>query len=150
MERDFTAGKRLMYARRALNFTLRQLAEKWQEYNQFKEFASTQGLPVTHAVIYNWEKIAEELNLIVPAIQIETHALIRTRSTAPQTGLGRKERRVNIKDAFSAREPEKIEGKRILLVDDVYTTGATVDECSRVLLDHGAKTVDVLTVARAL
>ena len=40
--------------------------------------------------------------------------------------------------------------QRILLVDDVYTTGATVDECSRVLLDSGAKTVDVLTVARAM
>ena len=108
------------------------------------------GFNQAYLLIYNWKKIAKELNLIVPAIQIETHALVRNRSTVPQTGLGRKERMVNIKDAFSVREPEKIEGKRILLVDDVYTTGATVDECSRVLLDNGAKTVDVLTVARAM
>ena len=108
------------------------------------------GFNQAYLLIYNWEKIAKELNLIVPGIPIETHALLRNRSTAAQTGLGRKERMLNIKNAFGVRQPEKIKGKRILLVDDVYTTGATVDECSRVLLENGAKYVDVLTVARAM
>ena len=45
---------------------------------------------------------------------------------------------------------EPVSGKRILLIDDVYTTGATVNECARVLLDAGAERVDVLTLARTV
>jgi predicted amidophosphoribosyltransferase len=56
----------------------------------------------------------------------------------------------NIKGAFKVRIPEKVYGKKVLLVDDVYTTGATVNECARVLLRAGARLVDVLTVARAV
>ena len=56
----------------------------------------------------------------------------------------------NIKDAFSVRDGAAIRDKRILLVDDVYTTGATVNECARELMDNGARCVDVLTLARAM
>jgi ComF family protein len=76
--------------------------------------------------------------------------LFRSRWTEPQTTLSRTERQKNIKGAFSIRHPEKIKGRKILLVDDVYTTGATVNECARVLLKAGAKFVDVLTLARAV
>jgi len=100
--------------------------------------------------VQNWRKSANRLNLECPSIQLERQALVRKRPTVPQTGLGRKQRLVNIKNAFGVREPEKIEGKRILLVDDVYTTGATADECARVLLNHGALYIDVLTLARAI
>jgi predicted amidophosphoribosyltransferase len=64
--------------------------------------------------------------------------------------LGRKERLQNIKNAFVVNDTSKIEGKRILLVDDVYTTGATANECAKVLLKGGSKQVDVLTLARAM
>ena len=80
---------------------------------------------------------------------VERNVLVRKRKTDPQTGLGRKRRITNIKDAFSVSDPSKIFGKRVLLVDDVYTTGATVDECSTALRRAGAKQVDVLTLARA-
>jgi predicted amidophosphoribosyltransferase len=55
-----------------------------------------------------------------------------------------------VKGAFSLRCPEKVKGKRILLLDDVFTTGATVNECARVLMKAGAKCVDALTLARAV
>ena len=68
----------------------------------------------------------------------------------PQSALGRTQRAVNIKNAFTLPRPDKIIDQRILLIDDVYTTGATVDECARILLHSGAAQVDVLTLARAV
>jgi ComF family protein len=75
--------------------------------------------------------------------------LLRCRSTHPQTGLNKDRRKSNIADAFTVNAPEKASGKHILLIDDVYTTGATVDECARVFIQAGAARVDVLTLARA-
>jgi predicted amidophosphoribosyltransferase len=76
--------------------------------------------------------------------------LIRSKATVPQTGLNRRQRLKNVKGVFSLRFPEKICGKKLLVVDDVYTTGATVNECARILLKFGAEQVDVLTLARAI
>ena len=74
--------------------------------------------------------------------------LRRTRATASQTELSAAERRRNVNKAFTAADGGWIDGRRILLVDDVMTTGATVAECSRVLKDAGAVTVHVITAAR--
>ena len=76
--------------------------------------------------------------------------LVRTRATAPQTGLDRRQRWNNIKNAFVVRRPGQVTGKRILLVDDVLTTGATANACTHALIRDGAERVDVLTLARAL
>jgi ComF family protein len=76
--------------------------------------------------------------------------LWRRRRTEPQTGLSRKERWRNMRGAFAVRKPETVQEKRILLVDDVFTTGATVNACAQVLMDVGAASVDVLTLARAV
>lgn len=76
--------------------------------------------------------------------------LLRSRATLPQTGLGRQERARNMRRAFAITETQSIAGKNILLVDDVFTTGATVNECAKVLKQAGAMRVDVLTLARAL
>lgn len=76
--------------------------------------------------------------------------LQRIRDTQPQTNLKEKERKRNVRGAFGLREKQRVKGKRVLLIDDVYTTGATVNECSRVLKRAGAKRVDVLTLARAI
>jgi ComF family protein len=83
------------------------------------------------------------------SIQLDTSSLARTRETASQTGLTRKQRRENVRGAFAVTKAEKIRGRSILLVDDVMTTGTTVNECARVLLRAGAKEVFVATVARA-
>lgn len=76
--------------------------------------------------------------------------MIRFRPTDPQTGLGKKERRRNIRGAFKVVDHHRVAGMRILLVDDVFTTGATADEAARELKKCGADCVDVLTVARTM
>jgi len=81
---------------------------------------------------------------------IDPYSLARVRPTRPQVGLPEKERRGNVAGAFRVTRPRHVEGQRILLVDDVYTTGATVDECSRALRRAGAHSVDVLVLARAM
>lgn len=90
------------------------------------------------------------LALAMPGgLPIELGALLRTRDTRPQTELEPRERRANVRGAFRAR-PERLRGRRVLLVDDVLTTGATAEACTRALLDAGAAGVGVLTVARAV
>jgi len=85
-----------------------------------------------------------------PAVVIAKDVISRIRPTASQTGLGRQDRLQNIKKAFRVDKKPLIEDRRILLVDDVYTTGATVDECAKTLLKNGAARVEVLTLARAV
>jgi ComF family protein len=81
---------------------------------------------------------------------IDPYSLARVRPTRPQVDLHESERRHNVAGAFRVVRPERIDGQRILLVDDVYTTGATVDECSHALRRAGADSVDVLVLARAV
>jgi len=75
-------------------------------------------------------------------------SLKRIRHTSSQTGLDGAERRRNLRGAFSARENSELQGKKVILVDDVFTTGSTANECSRALLAAGADQVNVLTLAR--
>ena len=86
----------------------------------------------------------------VHSIPLDGTALQRIRHTRPQTELSGAERQKNIRGAFTVKKSALISGKRILLIDDVFTTGATVQECSKALLRAGAKQVDVLTLARVL
>jgi ComF family protein len=76
--------------------------------------------------------------------------LRRKRRTPSQGGLGRAERARNVRNAFAVRRGVSVEGKRVLLVDDVLTTGATVEACAKTLLKSGAAAVDVLTLARVV
>lgn len=76
--------------------------------------------------------------------------LERTRETASQIGLTGHQRRENLRGAFRASQREPVQGREVLVVDDVFTTGATVSECARVLRRAGATKVWVATVARTL
>jgi ComF family protein len=100
------------------------------------------GFNQAHLVNKKWARLE--------GIPFDGLTLSRSRWTEPQTSLTRAERRKNVKGAFSLRHPDKVKGLRILLVDDVFTTGATVNECARVLMKAGAEYVDVLTLARAV
>lgn len=84
----------------------------------------------------------------VLGLSAASHCLRRVRPTRTQTNLTARERRANVARAFEARNEDWIEGRRLLLVDDVMTTGATVDACAGVLKKAGAAGVYVLTVAR--
>jgi ComF family protein len=76
--------------------------------------------------------------------------LERNRETASQIGLTSHQRRENLRGAFGVAQPELVKGCEVLVVDDVYTTGATVSECARVLRRAGATKIWVATVARTL
>lgn len=80
--------------------------------------------------------------------RIDTSILQRHRWTKPQAGHDGKARRKNLRNAFSVTNPERIKGKKIVLIDDVFTTGTTVNECAGVLLKAGAAEVTVFTLAR--
>ncbi|MDZ7626303.1 MAG: ComF family protein [Ignavibacteriaceae bacterium] len=88
--------------------------------------------------------LSESLN-----IPYSTKLIKRTRHTESQTKLKMKERAQNVADAFVVRNPKKIIGKNILLVDDIITTGATIQECGRALVKGGAKTVYACSVGIA-
>lgn len=80
-------------------------------------------------------------------IKYRKDILSRIKNTEPMNKLSFQERKNNLKNAFFVEKPEEIRNKSILLVDDVYTTGSTGDECSKVLLSSGAKRVWILTFA---
>lgn len=77
-------------------------------------------------------------------------ALIRLLATDPQTTLTRHERLRNLRQAFAVRTPTVITGRRVLLIDDVFTTGTTLNECAKTLLKAGAASVCALTLARTI
>jgi len=79
-----------------------------------------------------------------------TDSLVKTRETKPQVGLRSDERRKNMKNAFGVRNDKVVQGKDILLIDDVSTTGATIRECSKVLKKAGAANIHVLTLAHGM
>ncbi len=92
--------------------------------------------------------LSQRLNRFLQ-IPLSERNLRRIRATASQTGLSESKRRENVRGAFKVRRPDEVKGKRVLLVDDVMTTGATASECARTLRRAGAKEVSVLVVARA-
>ncbi len=83
-------------------------------------------------------------------IPIDYLSLRRVRATTPQINLSGNERKANVRGAFEVRKGVPFSKKRVLLIDDVYTTGATVSECSKALKKAGANEVGVLTLARVV
>jgi len=107
------------------------------------------GFNQTYLMIAGWPAYYRKQRPGDRGMMIDRRSLVRVRKTVPQVGLDSKARRANVKDAFRLVKADAIAGRWVLLVDDVYTTGATAAECSAVLIKGGAKRVDVLTCARA-
>lgn len=93
------------------------------------------------------EELCKELNQFLE-IPLIADCLLKTKDTPPQIELQKEERLESQKGVFLVKNSKNIKGKKILLVDDVYTTGATMEECARVLKMAGAKEVWGLVVAR--
>ncbi len=94
---------------------------------------------------------AQEIGKELPnffSIPLAPDCLIKTRETLPQLELSDEERKENIKNVFLVKNKELIKQKRVLLVDDVYTTGSTMEEAAKVLKENGAKEITGIVVAR--
>lgn len=81
-------------------------------------------------------------------VAVVQNVLIRTRPTPPQVNLKREERFISLKGAFRVKKNDLVKGKNILLIDDVFTTGTTANECAKALGQAGADEVNVFTLAR--
>jgi ComF family protein len=92
------------------------------------------------------EKIAREASRYLGLPVADT--LARVRATGTQTKLNREQRGRNLENAFACRRPEEVKGKRVLIVDDVFTTGATVGRCAELLRAAGAAEIGVLAIAK--
>jgi ComF family protein len=103
---------------------------RWRGFNQ--------SLLLTKELARSWE------------MPLDPFVLRRCRSTPPQVGLDERARRRNVRGAFTVVDRTSIKGRSVLLVDDVFTTGATVNECAATLRRAGARCVDVLVLARVL
>ncbi len=79
---------------------------------------------------------------------VSSNMLKKIRPTRPQQELNRRERLSNLKGVFTVRDPRAVKNKNIMLVDDVFTTGSTINECSRILKEALCKNVFALTLAR--
>jgi len=92
-------------------------------------------------------ELAKELGHSLHVLTV-SDALIKIKKTKPQMQLNAKERADNLAGAFAIKNPEAVQGKKVFLVDDVYTTGSTMEECARVLKQAGAKQVWGIAIAR--
>ena len=88
-------------------------------------------------------KIAKNLD-----ITVVTDVLVKEKNNKPQSDLTKTEREQNIKNVYRVQNSQKIKNKTILIIDDIYTTGNTVKECSRMLQQAGASQIAVLTIAK--
>lgn len=107
------------------------------------------GFNQTEVLLRQWAKIAAKKGTLLDPEMICMALLYRRRYTAPQTGLDPRERAANLKSAFAVNKKHDVKDKRVLIVDDVMTTGVTVNECAKVLKRAGAESVHVLTLSRA-
>ena len=94
------------------------------------------------------ELIAKEIVKFCKDIKLELNILYKKENIVAQSTLDKKERMKNIKNVFEIRNECKIKNKKILLLDDIYTTGSTVNECSRILKNAGCKEIGIITIAK--
>lgn len=92
------------------------------------------------------ELLADEISSNTK-IQVEKDNLIKVKATMEQARLDRSSRATNLADSFAIKSPEVLKDKNILILDDVITTGSTVEECARVLKEAGAKKIYALSIA---
>ncbi|PWE16804.1 ComF family protein [Marinicauda salina] len=86
----------------------------------------------------------------VTGLPVDAHALARVKPTPSQGGRSAKARMRNVSGAFAARDPGRVRGARLVLIDDVYTTGATLEACARALARGGAADVMAITLSRVV
>jgi ComF family protein len=138
--------------RRLASVLGREAARSWVTSGELLGAAAVVPVPLSRS---RWrERGFNQAELIARAVAREARVPLRcrilkkTKERPPQAGLSASARRTNVASAYRARLPRSLRGKRVLLVDDVLTTGATAEAAARALLAAGAGAVDVLTLAR--
>ncbi|MBI4101744.1 MAG: ComF family protein [Candidatus Nealsonbacteria bacterium] len=101
---------------------------KWRGFNQAEEIA---------------KKLAESWDM-----EIAANIFSKTKDTPPQAELDKKQKKENVKGAFSVEKPDAAQNRKILLVDDIYGSGATMEEAARTLKDSGAREIIGIVIAR--
>lgn len=92
--------------------------------------------------------IAKEIAKISKKIKYENDILLKIVNNKVQSTLTKRERKMNVKNVYKVSEEQKIINKNIIIFDDIYTTGNTVNECARVLKESGANKIGILTIAK--
>ena len=80
--------------------------------------------------------------------EYKENVLVKIKDNKPQSELGQHERSANVKGVYNLKEPKKVYQKKILLVDDIYTTGSTANECAKILKENNANSVGIFTLAK--
>ena len=111
--------------------------------------AKNRGFNQSYFLVRNFPRLYKAICDRPAPWQVDIKNLVRIRATISQTGLDPKARKKNLTRAFACPKPGRIKGKHILLVDDVFTTGATCDAAAQTLLKAGAAGVSALVLARA-
>ena len=93
------------------------------------------------------ELIAKEISKKL-RIDMENDVLLKIKNTKPQSTMNKENRKNNAKDVYTIQKTEKIIGKKILLLDDIYTTGSTLNECSRIIKTAKPEKIGILTIAK--
>jgi ComF family protein len=142
---------REMYFERHLADWLVEAGRRWIEWPHVNAIVPVPLYPrKERAREFNQaERLAQALGRAV-GVRVFPRWLQRVKETGTQTKLDAESRRANVRDAFAARGDAAMAGWRVVLVDDVFTTGATLDSCARVLRQQGAQDVIALTVARGV
>lgn len=158
------------------NFIIKKLIAQFKYRPFVKELAATLASLIIHSIKLNEKQILlPETGLLIPVpltkkrlrergfnqaeeiakelssfwkIPLANDILFKIKETLPQVGLSKEEREKNVKGVFATRSGNLIKDKTILLLDDVFTTGATLEEAARVLKGAGAREVWAVTVAR--
>ena len=92
--------------------------------------------------------IAKELASNIEKLELKNDVLFKIKNTAPQSTLNKAERKSNLKGAYAVKNETVIKNKKVLILDDVYTTGSTAKECSKLLKSAGVKHIGVITIAK--
>lgn len=94
------------------------------------------------------ELIARKIAKSIEKLELVTNCLIKGKNTIAQSKLTKEQRKENVKQVYKLQNKQKIKDRRIILFDDIYTTGSTAEECSRILKENGAKEILVFTIAK--
>ena len=97
---------------------------------------------------YNQSKLISDILAQKLGVQTFEDVLVKIKNTLPQGKNLLHDRRKAIKGAFFVENPDKIKGKNVLIFDDIYTTGNTANECKKIIEESGAKSVEILTIAK--